>query len=161
MDDVEAAASLSARNFRRRDQDFATRFGCSRRILPCYRGSRGSPPNRLTSGLFTNRPPSSPAGGFETRYDRRRFGCGVGATTRMLAEMVGPSGHVTGVDVSPAQLEQGRGLCNSAGVINVTFAVASAMATGLPRNSFDLVYCRFLLLHWSIRRLAFVRCLKS
>ncbi|MGI9075058.1 MAG: SAM-dependent methyltransferase [Bryobacteraceae bacterium] len=42
------------------------------------------------------------------------FGCGVGATTRMLAEMVGPSGHVTGIDVSPAQLEQGRGLCNSA-----------------------------------------------
>jgi ubiquinone/menaquinone biosynthesis C-methylase UbiE len=33
------------------------------------------------------------------------LGCGVGATTRMLAEMVGPAGHVTGIDVSAAQLE--------------------------------------------------------
>jgi SAM-dependent methyltransferase len=75
------------------------------------------------------------------------FGCGVGATTHMLAEMVGPSGHVTGIDLSPAQVEQGRALCNSAGLMNVTFAAASATASGLPRNSFDLVYCRFLLLH--------------
>lgn len=75
------------------------------------------------------------------------FGCGVGATTRMLAEMVGPSGHVTGIDLSAAQLEQGRELCKAAGITNATFTEASATATGLPRNSFDLVYCRYLLLH--------------
>jgi len=75
------------------------------------------------------------------------LGCGVGATTRMLAEMVGPAGRVTGIDVSAAQLEQGRGLCAAAGITNVTFVEASATATGLPRGSFDLVYCRYLLLH--------------
>jgi SAM-dependent methyltransferase len=75
------------------------------------------------------------------------FGCGVGATTRMLAEMVGPSGHVTGIDVSAAQLEQGRNACQAEGIANATFLEASATATGLPRDSFDLVYCRFLLLH--------------
>jgi ubiquinone/menaquinone biosynthesis C-methylase UbiE len=75
------------------------------------------------------------------------FGCGVGATTRMLAEMVGPSGHVTGIDVSTAQLEQGRNLCKAEGITNAIFVEASATATGLLRNSFDLVYCRFLLLH--------------
>lgn len=75
------------------------------------------------------------------------FGCGVGATTRMLAEMVGPSGMVTGIDMSEAQLEQGRKLCSDAGLANVIFAQASATSTNLPRNSFDLVYCRFLLLH--------------
>ena len=75
------------------------------------------------------------------------FGCGVGATTRSLAEMVGPDGHVTGIDLSAAQLEQGRALCSAAGISNATFTEASALATGLPRNSFDLVYCRFLLLH--------------
>jgi SAM-dependent methyltransferase len=75
------------------------------------------------------------------------FGCGVGATTRMLAEMVGPTGHVTGIDVSAAQLAQGRRLCESAGIAHATFVEASATATGLPRDSFDLVYCRFLLLH--------------
>lgn len=75
------------------------------------------------------------------------LGCGVGATTRTLAEMVGPSGSVTGLDVSAAQLEQGRNLCAAAGIANSIFLEASATATGLPRNSFDLVYCRFLLLH--------------
>lgn len=75
------------------------------------------------------------------------FGCGVGATTRTLAEMVGPLGSVTGVDVSAAQLEQGRRLCEAEGIGNARFVEASATATGLPRASFDLVYCRYLLLH--------------
>jgi SAM-dependent methyltransferase len=75
------------------------------------------------------------------------FGCGVGATTRTLAEMVGPAGSVTGVDVSAAQLEQGRRLCEAEGIGNARFVEASATASGLPRNSFDLVYCRYLLLH--------------
>ena len=75
------------------------------------------------------------------------FGCGVGATTRTLAEMVGPAGSVTGVDVSADQLEQGRRLCATEGITHATFVEASAMATGLPRGSFDLVYCRYLLLH--------------
>lgn len=75
------------------------------------------------------------------------FGCGVGAVTRMLGEMVGPSGRVTGIDVSADQIQQAMGICESAGLSNVAFHVADAGHTGLPRHSFDLVYCRFLLLH--------------
>src|SRR5262249_52754408 len=75
------------------------------------------------------------------------FGCGVGAVTRMLAEMVGPSGHVTGIDANAAQLEQAAAHCKSGGLTNVAFLESDACATGLPRDSFDLVYCRFLLLH--------------
>jgi SAM-dependent methyltransferase len=75
------------------------------------------------------------------------FGCGVGVVTRMLAEMVGPSGSVTGIDVDGAQLEQASKWCAGAGLTNTYFMKASADSTGLPRNSFDLVYCRFLLLH--------------
>ena len=75
------------------------------------------------------------------------FGCGVGTVTRMLAEMVGPSGHVTGIDLSADQLAQGLEFCQAHGIGHVSFLEASATATGLPRNSFDLVYCRFLLLH--------------
>ncbi len=75
------------------------------------------------------------------------FGCGVGQVTRMLAEMVGLHGKVTGIDVSGAQLEQGRQLCSGHGLENVTFHEASAYETGLPSNAFDLAYCRFLLLH--------------
>jgi ubiquinone/menaquinone biosynthesis C-methylase UbiE len=75
------------------------------------------------------------------------LGCGIGATTCMLAEMVAPSGLVTGIDVSPTQLEQCRNLCKAKKIANATFMEASATATGLPRKSFDPVYCRFLLLH--------------
>ena len=39
------------------------------------------------------------------------FGCGVGVVTRMLAKMAGPRGHVTGIDVDRAQLEQASDLC--------------------------------------------------
>jgi SAM-dependent methyltransferase len=75
------------------------------------------------------------------------FGCGVGAATRMLAEMAGPGGRVTGIDIYGAQLEEARKTCARAGFVNTTFVKADACATGLPRESFDLVYCRFLLLH--------------
>ncbi len=75
------------------------------------------------------------------------FGCGIGATTRMLAEIVGPSGHVTGIDINASQLEQACVLCKQAALPNTTFVESSATDTGLPHNSFDLVYCRFLLLH--------------
>jgi SAM-dependent methyltransferase len=77
------------------------------------------------------------------------FGCGVGATTRMLGKMVGPSGSVTGIDIDRAQLEEASDLCATEGLTNTSFVEASAYSTGLPRNSFDLVYCRFLLLHLS------------
>ncbi len=65
----------------------------------------------------------------------------------MLAELVGPSGTVTGVDVNAAQLEQARKLSHAEGVPHTIFVEASAIGTGLPSDAFDLVYCRFLLLH--------------
>jgi SAM-dependent methyltransferase len=73
------------------------------------------------------------------------FGCGVGVASRMLAGMVGPSGSVTGIDINGQQLEQARELCK--GLANTSFVEASACETGLRRNSFDVAYCRFLLLH--------------
>jgi ubiquinone/menaquinone biosynthesis C-methylase UbiE len=75
------------------------------------------------------------------------FGCGVGVVTRMLAQMVGPAGSVTGIDVGKAQIDEAAGLCAAEGLQNTSFVHASACSTGLPHNSFDLVYCRFLLLH--------------
>ena len=75
------------------------------------------------------------------------FGCGVGVVTQMLAEIVGPAGCVTGIDVNGAQLEQARELCARHGLTNTSFVEADVTNTGLPRNFFDLVYCRFLLLH--------------
>lgn len=74
------------------------------------------------------------------------LGCGVGMTTQLLAELVGPTGEVIGVDYSAAQIEQARALL-PAELSNVRFVEASALDTGLRREAFDLVYCRFLLIH--------------
>src|SRR5215813_5193497 len=38
------------------------------------------------------------------------LGCGVGMVTMLLRELVGPSGHVVGVDASDEQLAQAREL---------------------------------------------------
>lgn len=79
------------------------------------------------------------------------FGCGVGVMTRMLAEIVGPSGRVMGIDFNKSQLDQARRFCGKESgkeaLTNTSFVEADATQTGLPREMFDLVYCRFLLLH--------------
>ena len=74
------------------------------------------------------------------------LGCGVGTVTALLAELVGPTGHVVGIDSSAAQLAQARERLNTDGA-HIQFVEASATATGLPPGSIDLVYCRFLLIH--------------
>ena len=51
------------------------------------------------------------------------------------------------VDLHAPQLEQARQLSAMDGLANTTFVAADACATGLLQDQFDLVYCRFLLLH--------------
>src|SRR5262245_64204453 len=75
------------------------------------------------------------------------LGCGVGMTTALLAELVGPTGEVVGVDFSAAQLAQARELLPAEFSKIVSFVEASATDTGLLSGSFDLVYSRFLLIH--------------
>jgi SAM-dependent methyltransferase len=81
------------------------------------------------------------------------LGCGVGTVTSQLAQLVGHDGCVVGIDVSAAQLDQAREqlrlhrLASPLRRTHVAFHQASATDTRLPDESFDLVYCRFLLLH--------------
>ena len=76
------------------------------------------------------------------------LGCGTGMVTQLLAELVGPTGLVVGVDYSAEQVKQAGALLPEE-FTNVRFINASATDTGLPRETFDLVYCRFLLIHLS------------
>ena len=75
------------------------------------------------------------------------FGCGVGVTTRMFSEMTGYSGSVLGIDVHARQLDEARRICGQGGLANFSFLQADGCDTKLPTGSFDLAYCRFLLLH--------------
>ena len=72
-------------------------------------------------------------------------GCGPGAVTALLAELVSPAGAVTGVDGSAAQLELARARVPP----HVELVEADVRDTGLPRGAFDLVFCRFGLMHLS------------
>ena len=74
------------------------------------------------------------------------LGCGTGMITQLLAQLVGRTGEVIGVDYSADQVIQAQALL-PAEMTNVRFVAASATETGLARGSFDLVYCRFLLIH--------------
>jgi ubiquinone/menaquinone biosynthesis C-methylase UbiE len=75
------------------------------------------------------------------------LGCGTGTVSRWMAERVGGEGAVVGVDVSSAQLEVAGREAVRRGFTQLEFRQADAYAIGLPRDSFDLVYCRFLLCH--------------
>jgi SAM-dependent methyltransferase len=65
--------------------------------------------------------------------------------TAMLSELVGRYGQVVGVDASAQQLTRARARLGT--TTNVCFVEANASETGLLPLSFDLVYCRFLLIH--------------
>ncbi len=66
-------------------------------------------------------------------------GCGTGGTTRALAEAVGPTGHVLGVDISETLV----GAARSHRVPNATFVVGDAAAHPFEPAGHDLVFSRF------------------
>jgi SAM-dependent methyltransferase len=75
-------------------------------------------------------------------------GCGPGHTMRLMAERVGPSGHVTGVDVDAALGDEALALLLADGYGNCSFACAD-LESGepIPGEPFDLVYARLLVFH--------------
>lgn len=73
-------------------------------------------------------------------------GCGAGYVSRWIAETIGPGGSLVCLDSSADQLAVARATLAEA-PCNVDFVQADATATGLPDNSFDLVFARFVLMH--------------
>jgi ubiquinone/menaquinone biosynthesis C-methylase UbiE len=71
------------------------------------------------------------------------LGCGTGTTTLRLADAVGPSGHVLGVDISGQQLELARQRVAAAGVTQVRLVLDDAATHDFARESFDLGFTRF------------------
>jgi ubiquinone/menaquinone biosynthesis C-methylase UbiE len=69
-------------------------------------------------------------------------GCGFGDTAIRLARLVGPEGHVTGIDCCDAFLEIARRETAECGVANVRYARADA-EIALPQGGFDFVFARF------------------
>jgi ubiquinone/menaquinone biosynthesis C-methylase UbiE len=87
--------------------------------------------------------------GLRPRMRVADVGCGIGTISCWIAQQVGPNGTVDGVDISEAQIHQARAAASSAGLTNAGFQAATAYKTGLERGAYDLVFCRFLLMHLS------------
>ncbi|MGY1640128.1 class I SAM-dependent methyltransferase [Geodermatophilus sp. SYSU D00703] len=73
-------------------------------------------------------------------------GCGPGEVTLAVAERVGPTGAVVGVDDAPRPLERARRRVEEAGLRNVTFE-QSDVTCWRPAEPVDAVVGRFILLH--------------
>jgi ubiquinone/menaquinone biosynthesis C-methylase UbiE len=69
-------------------------------------------------------------------------GCGFGDTALKLAELVGPTGSVIGIDCCEAFLEFARADVRARDLSNVTFVRGDA-EVALPTNQFDFVFARF------------------
>jgi SAM-dependent methyltransferase len=75
-------------------------------------------------------------------------GCGPGETMRLLADRVGVSGEVLGIDVDGALAEATRFALHAEGYEQCDVVVHDVTEdVPLPRAPFDLVYARLLLFH--------------
>ena len=72
--------------------------------------------------------------------------CGTGELSRIMAEQVGPEGHVWGIDLSPGMIEVGRRKLAAAGLAGrVTLQVGNALDLPFEDNRFDCVATSFAL----------------
>jgi SAM-dependent methyltransferase len=71
------------------------------------------------------------------------IGCGCGATSLQLAERVGPSGSVTGLDISEPMLARARERAAECGLTQLAFGNGDAQTFAFDAGSYDLVYSRF------------------
>jgi arsenite methyltransferase len=78
-------------------------------------------------------------GALRTGEDVLDIGCGAGMDTLVAAQMVGPSGSVTGIDMTPAMIAKARRSVAETGLATATIVEGSAERLPLPDASFDVV----------------------
>jgi arsenite methyltransferase len=75
-------------------------------------------------------------------------GCGTGRLALYVADIIGPSGSVTGLDPSPHRIKVAMNKLKGVAVQNVRFAVGRGEdLSGIPDNAFDHVYFSSVF-HW-------------
>ncbi len=67
------------------------------------------------------------------------LGSGAGTDSLVAALMVGPEGHVTGIDMTPEMLDKARRSASEMGAENVDFIESEAEALPFADASFDVV----------------------
>src|SRR6266545_2905559 len=67
------------------------------------------------------------------------LGCGAGTDTLIAAQMVGPKGHVTGIDMTPEMLAKAQSAAAELGMTNVDFVETEAEKLPFEDETFDVV----------------------
>jgi arsenite methyltransferase len=67
------------------------------------------------------------------------LGCGAGTDSLVAAQMVGASGSVVGIDMTPAMLAKARRAGDELGVTNANFVDGEVESLPFPDESFDVV----------------------
>jgi SAM-dependent methyltransferase len=84
------------------------------------------------------------------------IGCGCGATVLALADRVGPTGHILGVDVSQPMSARARQRIANAAINNAEVVVSDAAVHAFVRAGTDLLFSRFGVLFFADPVAAFV-----
>src|SRR3954462_14620780 len=88
-------------------------------------------------------------------------GCGPGATAIPLAAAVGPTGHVTGVDISEPMLGLLQRRVAERGIANLTPLLADAQTHAFEPASVDLLTSRFGVMFFADHLAAFRNLAKA
>lgn len=67
------------------------------------------------------------------------LGCGAGTDTLVAAQMVGPDGHVVGIDMTPEMLAKARATASEMGFENIELVEGEIERLPFPDESFDAV----------------------
>jgi ubiquinone/menaquinone biosynthesis C-methylase UbiE len=75
-------------------------------------------------------------------------GCGPGAVTRLMGELVGPTGHITGIDADGNAGRQAIEMLRATTESHFTFIEQDLeTAVDIPGSPFDVTYARFVVYH--------------
>lgn len=85
--------------------------------------------------------------GVKAGWNALDLGCGPRGALEFLAERVGPTGHVTGLDFDPEHVTQARAVAADHGLTNVAVVQGDARRTGWSPGAFDLIHARLLLVN--------------
>ena len=91
-------------------------------------------------GLFRDPYKALNAAGLEPGQKVLEVGCGPGFFTVPAARIVGEKGSVCALDISPSAVKRVQQKIEKEGATNVKTILADAARTGLPDQSFDLIF---------------------
>jgi ubiquinone/menaquinone biosynthesis C-methylase UbiE len=91
-------------------------------------------------GLFRDPYKALDAAGLEPGQKVLEVGCGPGFFTIPAARIVGEKGNVCALDISSLAVERVQQKIEKEGATNVETVLADAVQTGLPDQSFDLIF---------------------